>query len=302
MMLWPERLMRSAMHSACGIAREAACEATSGSAPWRRALVLVAAGLFPLLSGCFEVVQVMDTRRDGTIHMSVRISVSRDLPVRDEVKDWRLPMSREIIHDTTRVQGLIHTTDLSDDAMMRRQFEFTTNRSLLRRVSESDHGMLLPYPDEAGQWVFVFRPVTGVPFGPTSLASLGLPTRSLLSAATYRLVFRGAQPRRVVFTALDGRRSYLRATSLAEGVVVDVPVLLLASGGVLTTGPYWNLDLRRTDRLVSFIKDAGPLPDLSEQRPSADPRPQTGPQTDSSRPQIPRPESAETSIPAPAKK
>lgn len=262
--------------------------------------LLLALVLLPLLTGCFEVVQLIDTRHDGTIHMSVRLSYSRDLPLREEVKDWRMPSAREVIHDTTRLRSLINTTDLSDDAMVRRQFDFTTNRSLLRRVSESDHGMLLPYPDEAGQWVFVFRPVTGVSFGPASMTSLSLPVRSLLSAATYRLVFRGVQPRRVVFTGLDGHRTYLRATALAEGVVVDVPVPLLMVGGVLTTGPYWNVDLRRTDRLVAFIKEAGPLPDLSRRPPATDTQPQ--PQTDSNRPQIPAPESAETTIPGPGGK
>lgn len=206
------------------------------------------------LTGCFEVLQMIDARRDGTIRMSLRVSVSKLLQKEEEKKEWRAPGAKDFLHDTHRIYSKIVSRELSDDVTIRRQFDFTTSRALLRNAHDEDRGMFLPYPDGDHQWVFLF-PAVSLPEKQSGDVT------TLLASATCKVFFRGAgQPRRAAFTGLDGKRLYLRVTAFGDSSMIDVPVSLLAGGGVLTTGAYWQIDFNRTDRLIAFLKSQGPAP------------------------------------------
>lgn len=228
-------------------------------------LRLLVLGAIFLTGSCFEVLQTIDAKKDGTIRMSVRITMSKALQQGEETKT-KAPEAKDFVHDAKRIHNNVKAQDLSDEMTLRRQFDFSTARTLLGEVSESDKGMFLPYPDGAKQWVFLFRPsgnnkkkaTTGDDAQTEQLA------KAFLSTANYRIFFRGTGlPRSVVFTDMDGKRHHLRPTAFGDGMLIDCPLMLVFQGGILTTSSEGKIDFQRTDRMVQYLKDTMPASDES---------------------------------------
>ena len=235
--------------------------------PSRRAIThtlrLLVPGAIFLTGSCFEIFQTIDTKKDGTIQMSVRITMSKAFQQGEEKK---APEAKDLVHDAKRIHNNVKAQDLSDEMTVRRQFDFSTTRTLLGGVSESDRGMFLPYPDGAKQWVFLFRPwennkekaTTGYDLQTEQLAKV------FLSTSNYRIFFRGTGlPRSVVFTDMDGKRYHLRPTAFGDGMLIDCPFMLVFQGGILTTSSEGKIDYQRTDRMVQYLKDTMPASDES---------------------------------------
>lgn len=223
-------------------------------------------------TGCFEVFQTIDTKRDGTIRMSVRITMSRSL--QKDGQKMRTPEAKDFVHDARRIHNNLKARDLSDEITLRQQFDFSTSRDLLGNVSESDRGMFLPYPDGERQWVFVFRPSRDGNDSTqekddqrTRLAT------AILSTAYYRIYFRGkGLPATVAFTTLEGKRHQLRPTPFGDGMLVDCPLILLFQGGVLTTSTEGSIDFERTDDLLRYLSETtGTQNELQESEEAEEP-------------------------------
>lgn len=229
-------------------------------------LRLLVLGAVFLTGSCFEVLQTIDAKKDGTIRMSVRITMSKALQQGEETKT-KAPEAKDFVHDAKRIHNNVKAQDLSDEMTLRRQFDFSTTRTLLGEVSESDKGMFLPYPDGAKQWVFLFRPsgdkkkaATGDDAQTEQLA------KAFLSTANYRIFFRGTGlPRSVVFTDMQGTRHQLRPTAFGDGMLIDCPLMLVFQGGILTTSSEGKIDYQRTDRMVQYLKDTMPASDESSE-------------------------------------
>jgi hypothetical protein len=188
--------------------------------------------------------------------MSVRFTMSKALQKGEEMKG-KAPPVEDFLHDSKRIRSKIRVSDLSDEMMLRRQFDFNTTRKLLGHVSESDQGMYLPYPDGEKQWVFLFRP-PGKNQKPVSNRAddPGEFAMAFLATANYRIFFRGIDlPKIVVFSDLDGKRYQLRPTAFGDGMLIDCPLVLVFKGGVLTTSSQSKIDFRRTDRLLQYLKE-----------------------------------------------
>lgn len=222
-------------------------------------LRLLVLGAIFLTGSCFEVLQTIDVKKDGTIRMSVRITMSKALQQGEQTKALE---AKDFVHDAKRIHNNVKAQDLSDEMTLRRQFDFSTTRTLLGDVSESDRGMFLPYPDGAKQWVFLFRPFR--PSGNSREKAAMQLAKALLSTANYRIFFRGTGlPLSVVFTDMDGKRYHLRPTAFGDGMLIDCPLMLVFRGGILTTSSEDRIDFQRTDRMVQYLKDTIPTSEES---------------------------------------
>lgn len=214
-----------------------------------------------LTSSCFEILQLIETKKDGTVKMSLRISVSKAL--QDEGKPAKQAFVNDLIADTHRIYKNVQVLDLSDDLTSREQFNFATTRKLLSTVSEKDEGGFLPYPDGNHQWVFLFqrsntKGLANNSEGGSDLSEEGSEqfAAMFLSSAQYRIFFRGyGLPKQVVFTSIDGKKYNLKVTSFGDGVLIDCPIMIIFKGGVITTTTQSKIDFNRTNRLIDFLRE-----------------------------------------------
>ncbi|MBW7856847.1 MAG: hypothetical protein H3C43_00745 [Leptonema sp. (in: Bacteria)] len=204
--------------------------------------------------------QLIEAKKDGTVKMSLRISVTKAF--QDGKQSTKPPIPSDLISDSNRIHKNIQIQDLSDDLTLRRQFNFTSTRKLLSAVSDKDEGAFLPYPDGDNQWVFLFRPSKkGLADNQDSMSELDEKgseqfAAMFLASAQYRIFFRGSGlPRQVVFTSINGTQHHLKATPFGDGMLVDCPIMLVFKGGVLTTSTLAKIDFTRTTRLIDYLKE-----------------------------------------------